>query len=423
MPITHVAIVNAKPREKPYRLFDGRGLYLEVSPSGGRWWRFKYRFQGKEKRMSLGVFPEVSIKEAREALDDVRRQLRAGLDPAEESKKRKQGAAANAPLVGDSFETVAREWFAKHSPAWAPGHGDKIIRRLELNVFPWLGRKPIAQIKPLELLGVIQRIEQRGANETAHRALQNCGRVFRYAVATGRAERDITRDLIGALAPVVERHHASIVEPQAVGALLRDIDCYAGSLVVRCALRLAPLVFVRPGELRMAEWSEFNLDEGEWRIPAARMKMRAPHFVPLSKQAVEILRELYPLTGDGRFVFPGEANRSRPMSNNTVNAALRRLGYSKHEMTGHGFRSMASTLLNEQGWHPDAIERQLAHQEQNEIRAAYNYAKHLPERRKMMQAWADYLDRLRDARDDRSAQWPSRRRSGRAVAAHGMRSA
>ena len=397
MPITHVAIVNAKPREKPYRIFDGRGLYLEVSPSGGRWWRFKYRFQGKEKRMSLGVFPEVSLSEARDALDDVRRQLRAGLDPAEESKKRKKGVAPDGSPAGDSLETIAREWFAKHSPAWAPGHGDKIIRRLELNVFPWLGQRPIAGIKPLELLGVIQRIEQRGANETAHRALQNCGRVFRYAVATGRAERDITRDLLGALAPVVERHHASIVEPQAVGTLLRDIDGYAGSFVTRCALRLAPLVFVRPGELRMAEWSEFNLDEGEWRIPAVRMKMRAPHFVPLSTQAVEILRELHPLTGDGKFVFPGEGNHHRPRSNNTVNAALRRLGYSKREMTGHGSRSMASTLLNEKGWHPDAIERQLAHQEQNEIRAAYNYAKHLPERKQMMQAWADYLARLRNS--------------------------
>ncbi|MHB8815567.1 MAG: tyrosine-type recombinase/integrase [Steroidobacteraceae bacterium] len=395
MPITHVAIVNAKPREKPYRLFDGRGLYLEVSPSGGRWWRFKYRINGREKRVSLGVFPDVSLSEARGKLDDVRRQLRAGLDPAEEIKNKKKGAAPDAPPSGDTFETVAREWFAKHSPAWAPGHGDKIIRRLELNIFPWLGAKPIADIKPLELLGVVQRIEQRGANETAHRALQNCGRVFRYAVATGRAERDISRDLLGALAPVVERHHASIVEPKAVGALLRAIDGYAGSIVVRCALRLAPLVFVRPGELRMAEWDEFNLDEGEWRIPGARMKMRAPHFVPLASQAIEILRELQPLTGSERFVFPGERSRDRPMSNNTVNAALRRLGYTNAQMTGHGFRSMASTLLNEQGWHPDAIERQLAHQEPNEIRAAYNYAKHLPERRKMMQAWADYLCRLR----------------------------
>jgi len=407
MPITHVAIVNAKPREKPYRLFDGRGLYLEISPSGGRWWRFKYRFNGKEKRLSLGVYPDVGLKEARDHLDDVRRKLRAGIDPGEERKI--QGKVFQAPPSGATFETVAREWFAKHSPAWAPGHGDKIIRRLELNIFPWLGAKPIADIKPLELLGTVQRIEQRGANETAHRALQNCGRVFRYAVATGRAERDISRDLLGALAPVVERHHASIVEPKAVGALLRAIDGYEGSLVVRCALRLAPLVFVRPGELRMAEWDEFNLNEKEWRIPAARMKMRAPHFVPLSTQAVEILRELHPLTGDKRFVFPGERSRDRAMSNNTINAALRRLGYSSEQMTGHGFRSMASTLLNEQGWHPDAIERQLAHQEQNEIRAAYNYAKHLPERRKMMQAWSDYLDRLRAS----SVSNPSKeRRSG-----------
>jgi integrase len=392
MPITHVAIVNAKPREKPYRLFDGRGLYLEISPSGGRWWRFKYRFNGKEKRLSLGVYPDVSLKEARDHLDDVRRKLRAGIDPGEERKTR--GMVFETLPSGPTFETVAREWFTKHAPAWAPGHGDKIIRRLELNIFPWLG--------------AVQRIEQRGANETAHRALQNCGRVFRYAVATGRAERDITRDLLGALAPVVERHHASIVEPKAVGALLRAIDGYAGSLVVRCALRLAPLVFVRPGELRMAEWDEFNLDEGEWRIPAARMKMRAPHFVPLSRQAVEILRELHPLTGDKRFVFPGERSRDRAMSNNTVNAALRRLGYSSEQMTGHGFRSMASTLLNEQGWHPDAIERQLAHQEPNEIRAAYNYAKHLPERRKMMQAWADYLYRLRAP----SASNPAKARGG-----------
>ena len=395
MPITHAQIVNAKPREKPYRLFDGRGLYVEISPSGGRWWRFKYRINGKEKRLSLGVYPDVSLKAARDRLDEVRRQLAAGVDPAEGRK----GSAATAtdPLSSNTFELIAREWFEKHSPAWAPGHGDKIIRRLENNVFPWVGRKPIRDIKPVDLLAVIQRIEQRGRNETAHRALQNCGRVFRYAVASGRAERDITRDLLGALAPVVERHHASIVEPKAVGALLRAIDGYSGSLITRCALRLAPLVFVRPGELRMAEWTEFNLDESEWRIPAARMKMRSHHYVPLATQAVEILREIRPLAGSGRYVFPGERDRNRAMSNNTVNAALRRLGYSNKEMTGHGFRSMASTLLNEQGWHPDAIERQLAHSERKEIRAAYNYAKHLPERRKMMQAWADYLAGLRAA--------------------------
>ena len=335
----------------------------------------------------------MSIKAARDRLDEARRKLTSGIDPADE--RRSNGPTPTEGAPSNSFEAVAREWFAKHSPAWAPGHGDKIIRRLEANIFPWLKQDSIREIEPLELLTVIQRIEQRGRNETAHRALQNCGRVFRYAVATGRADRDITRDLIGALAPVVERHHASIVEPKAVGALLRAIDSYDGSFVTRCALRLAPLVFVRPGELRMAEWTEFNLDESEWRIPAARMKMRTHHYVPLATQAVEILRELEPLTGSGRFVFPGERDRSRAMSNNTVNAALRRLGYSNTQMTGHGFRSMASTLLNEQGWHPDAIERQLAHQEPNEIRAAYNYAKHLPERRRMMQAWANYLDGLK----------------------------
>jgi len=300
MPLTNTEVVNAKPRQKPYRLFDGRGLYIEVAPSGGRWWRFKYRFDGKEKRLSLGVYPDVSLKAARDRLDEVRRKLAVGVDPGKERKG--NGASPDTPPPGEAFETIAREWFGKHSPTWAPGHGDKIIRRLELNIFPWLGEKPIRDIKPLELLGIIQRIEQRGANETAHRALQNCGRVFRYAVATGRAERDITRDLLGAL---------------------------------------APLVFVRPGELRMAEWDEFNLDEAEWRIPAARMKMRSAHFVPLSRQAVEILRELHPLTGGKRFVFPGERARDRAMSNNTVNAALRRLGYTNVQMTGHGFRSMA----------------------------------------------------------------------------------
>ena len=409
MPITHVAIVNAKPREKPYRLFDGRGLYLEISPSGGRWWRFKYRFNGKEKRLSLGVFPDVGLKDARDRLDEVRRKLAPASIPAEERKgKGRLPSAAARRQLRDASRASGSPSIRRHgrrATARRSSGGSSSIS------FPGSAQKPIRDIKPMELLGVVQRIEHRGANETAHRALQNCGRVFRYAVATGRAERDITRDLLGALAPVIERHHASIVEPKAVGALLRTIDGYAGSFVMRSALQLAPLVFVRPGELRMAEWNEFNLEEAEWRIPAARMKMRTPHFVPLSSQAVEILRELQPLTGSGRFVFPGERSRDRPMSNNTVNAALRRLGYTNAQMTGHGFRSMASTLLNEQGWHPDAIERQLAHQEPNEIRAAYNFAKHLPERRKMMQAWADYLYRLRVSSSNSSKE----RRAGAQV--------
>jgi integrase len=391
MSLTHVQIVNAKAREKAYRMFDGRGLYVEISPSGGRWWRFKYRFGGKEKRLSFGVYPDVSLKEAREKLDEARKHLEGGRDPG---ALRKATAAIETDETAVTFEAIAREWFVLNSRKWAPSHGDRIIRRLELNIFPWLGTRPIGEIKASELLTALRRIEGRGAHETAHRALQNCARVFRYAVVTDRADRDITRDLAGALAPVVEQHHATITDPRGVGALLRAIKGYQGSVVTKCALCLAPLVFVRPGELRRAEWSEFYFENCEWRIPAARMKMKAPHLVPLSRQAVEILDELRPLTGEGRLVFPGEIDKSRPMSDNTVLSALRRLGYATTEMTGHGFRSMASTLLNEQGWNPDAIERQLAHAERNAIRAAYNYADYLPERRKMMQEWADYLDRV-----------------------------
>ena len=290
---------------------------------------------------------------------------------------------------------MAREWFATFSPKWVKGHSDKIFRRLERNIFPNLGGRPIADITSRELLGVLRKVESRGAIETAHRTKQNCSQVFRYAVATGRAERDPTIELRGALTPSRERHHPSITDPKGIGGLLRAIDGYDGSLVTKCALRLAPLTFVRPGELRRAEWAEFNLDKAEWRIPPERMKMRELHIVPLSAQAVDAVKELQPLTGRGKYVFPGARTNGRPMSENTVNAALRRLGYSKDQMTGHGFRSMASTHLNEHGWHRDAIERQLAHAERDGVRAAYNFAEHLPERRRMMQAWADYLDALK----------------------------
>ena len=391
MPLTEIAVRNAKARAKPVRLFDSGGLYLEIAPSGGKWWRFKYRFTEKEKRLSLGVYPEVSLKAARAKRDEARRLLADGIDPSEHRQQSKSALAKGA----NSFETVAREWFAKFSENWVDTHSTKIIRRLERDLFPWLGARPINSITAPELLSALRRIESRGALETAHRAMQNCGQVFRYAVATGCAERDPTGDLRGALPPVKEKHHASIRDPKAIGALLRAIDGYEGSLVTKCALRLAPLLFVRPGELRKAEWTEFNLDAAEWRIPAERMKMREQHIVPLSTQAVAILRELHALTGARRYVFPGARSSSRPMSENTVNAGLRRLGYAKDEMTGHGFRSIASTLLNEQGWHRDAIERQLAHAERDNVRAAYNFAEHLPERRKMMQAWADYLDGLK----------------------------
>jgi len=404
MPLTDVEIRNAKPRDKAFRLFDGGGLYLEVSPAGGKWWRFKYRFGGKEKRLSLGVYPEVGlagrkdkdsgawIDGARDKREKARQMLASGIDPGE---VRKAASSTKAERAANSFELVAREWYGKNKATWADSHGDKIIRRLERDVFPWIGAAPIADITAPLLLTTMRRIESRGAVETAHRALQNCGQIFRYAIATGRAIRDPAADLRGALPPTKPVHHPSITDPKAIGELLRVVEGYDGTFVTKCALRLAPLVFVRPGELRKAEWTEFALDSAEWRIPAARMKMREQHIVPLSDRAVETLRELQALTGSGRFVFPGARSKERPMSENTVNGALRRLGYSSQELSGHGFRSMASTLLNEQGWNRDAIERQLAHAERNDIRAAYNYAEYLPERRRMMQAWADYLEGLR----------------------------
>jgi integrase len=395
--LSKLLIDKTKPQAKSVRLSDGRGMYLEISPAGGKWWRFKYRFAGKERRISLGVYPDVPLAAAREKREEARRQVAAGIDPGEQ---RKAAKVALIESTENTFEAIAREWFGLFSTKWVKGHADKIIRRLELNVFPWLGSRRIKAITAPELLAVLRRVESRGANETAHRALQVCGRVFRYAIATGRAERDPSRDLSGALAPIQERHLASITEPLAVGELLRAIDAYKGAFVTRCALRLAPLVFVRPGELRQAQWAEFDFDKSEWRIPATRMKARVQHIVPLSTQAVAILRELQPLTGRFPFAFPSVRSRYRAMSENAITGALRRMGYTGQDMTGHGFRSMASTLLNEQGWNRDAIERQLAHGERDAVRAAYNYAEHLPERRRMMQAWSDYLEKLKNGSGD-----------------------
>lgn len=392
MLLTTTKIQNTAPRKKAVRLFDGRGLYLEIAPTGSRWWRFKYRYGGKEKRISLGVYPDVGLKKARDKREAMRRLVADGVDP---SAARKQEKLATIESTEHTFEAIAREWFEKHSPNWEASYSVKLLARLEANIFPWLGQRPIREIKAPELWSVLRRVESRGVLETAHRLMNYCSNIFRYAIATGRADRDISADLRGALPPSTPVHHASITEPLGVAALLRSIAGYRGSNVTRYALQLAPLVFVRPGELRKAERSEIDLAGGEWRIPAERMKMKAKHLVPLSTQAVAILRALQPLTGNGRYVFPGARSRERPMSENTVNCGLRRLGWSGSEMTGHGFRSMASTLLNEQGWNRDAIERQLAHTERNSIRAAYNYAEHLPERCRMMQAWSDYLDTLK----------------------------
>lgn len=398
MPLSDIKIRNAKAgikpdgsqTEKPYRLSDERGLYLEVSPSGGKYWRLKYRFDGKEKRLSLGVYPDISLKIARDRRDELRSQIAVGIDPSNARKAEKISKSGS-----DSFEFVAREWHTKFQHRWSVDHAERTLTRFEKNVFPWLGSKNINDVTAPELLAVLRRIENRGALDTAHRTHQQCGQVFRYAVATGRAERDPSQDIRGALPPVKSKHHASLTEPKKIAELLRAIDGYAGSFGTACALKLAPLVFVRPKELRSAEWTEFDLDKAEWRIPADKMKMRVLHIVPLSAQALEILKELKPLTGSGKYLFPSIRSASRPMSDNTINGALRRLGFTKDEMTGHGFRSMASTLLNEQGWNRDAIERQLAHSERDGVRAAYNYAEYLPERQKMMQSWADFLDSIK----------------------------
>ncbi|AKS24228.1 MAG: Putative phage integrase [Leptospirillum sp. Group II 'C75'] len=394
MALSDTQIKNAKPREKSYKLSDGGGLHVLVTPNGSKLWRLKYRIGGIEKLLSIGKYPLISLKEARDKAFEAKKGLSSGVDPSQAKKAQKASASG-----ADSFETIAREWIEKFSPNWSETHKRNVIRRLELNLFPWIGKRPISEIKAPELLTVLRRIEGRGALETAHRASQNCGQVFRYAVATGRAERDPTGDLRGAIPTAREKHLAAITDPAEVGVLLRAIDGYSGGIVVKCALRLAPLVFVRPGELRHAEWSEINFDKHEWRIPAEKMKLRREHVVPLSRQAIEILNELHPLTGDEKYLFPSPRTSDRPMSENAVTAALRSLGYSGDQMTGHGFRSMASTLLNEQGWNRDAIERQLAHGDPDKIRSAYNRADHLPERRRMMQAWADYLDELKAGKE------------------------
>lgn len=390
-PLTDTKVRTTKPTENPQKLFDGGGLFLLVTPTGGKLWRLKYRFGGSEKLLSFGTYPETSLAEARQKRNQASALIAKGIDPSQTKKAQK--AAGNQET--ETFEIIAREWYAKFSPSWATSHAKTTIRRLELFIFPWLGARSIKTITAPELLTALRRIEAKGALETAHRVKQVCGQVFRYAIATGRAERDPSGDLRGAMPPAAVKHMATITDPQDIAGLLRSIEDYRGSMVTRCALQLAPLVFVRPGELRQAEWSEFNFETAEWRIPADKMKSGVVHIVPLSRQALDILREIRPLTGQGRYVFPSPRTEKRPMSSNAVLSALRRMGYAKHEMSGHGFRSMASTLLNEQGWNRDAIERQLAHAECNSVRAAYNYAEFLPERKKMMQAWAAYLDDLK----------------------------
>jgi integrase len=391
MTLPDLTVKNAKPKTKQYRLRDERALYLLVKPTGGKLWRLDYRFMGKRNTLALGSYPDVSLALARERRDDARRLLAEGINP---SVNRKVQQAAKTENAANSFEAVAREWFAKYKPGWAKTHSDKIIKRLENDIFPWLGSRPVAEITAPEILRCLNRIHDRGALDTAHRAQQNCGQVFRYAVQTGRAVSDPSRDLKDALPAASHVNYASITEPKAVAELLRAIDGFRGTFVVQCALRLAPLFFVRPGELRQAKWSEFDLDKAEWRYLVTKTKTE--HLVPLATQAAATLRELQALTGHGGYVFPGR-DPKKPMSEAAINAALRRMGYdTKTEITGHGFRAMARTLLHEElGFDPAIIEHQLAHAVADNLGTSYNRTKFIEQRRKMMQRWADYLEKLK----------------------------
>ena len=398
MALTDVRIRNTKPREKPYKLSDGQGLFLLISPNGKKWWRVKYRLGGKEKSLSLGDYPSMSLAEAREQCDDARKKIKNGTDPSAERQARKVAQTEQLEHDANTFEVVARQWHRKFLNTWVPSHAATILARLQSDVFPYIGNRPVSDVNAPELLTVLRRIEDRGALETAHRVKVTCGHVFRYAIADGRrTEHNPVPDLKDSLPPVKKQHLASITDPKEVAGLMRAIDGYSGSFVTRCALQFAPLVFVRPGELRQAEWTEVDFGVSEWNIPAPRMKMKQAHLVPLSQQAMAILRDLHNLTGNGRYVFPGERSYTRPMSENAINAALRRMGYAKDQMTGHGFRAMARTILDEVlHVRVDFIEHQLAHAVKDPNGRAYNRTSHLPERRHMMQQWADYLDQLRD---------------------------
>lgn len=396
--LTVLAARNAQPREKPYRLAAGKGLYLQVMPNGAKYWRQKYRYLGKAMMIGHGVFPEISLAQARDACDEARKLLASGVDPSSQRKMTKHAQKVQAE---NNLKAVVTEWYELHKDTWSETYAERVLHSMENDIFPWLGHRPIGSIEPRELLVRLQEIQQRGAKETGHRLRRWLSHVFRYAIVKGVAERDPAADLRGALKPIDQNNFPTLTEPARIGELLRAIDGYSGTYITRAALKLSPLVFTRPGELRFAEWSELDLEKGEWLVPGSRLKLRKaqkkiakPHVVPLSHQAVRILEELKPLTGRGRYVFPGERTATRPLSENTLNAALHRMGF-KGEIVGHGFRHMASTALNEAGWSEDAIERQLAHKDKNVIRGTYNKAQYLEERRTMMQAWADYLDRLR----------------------------
>jgi integrase len=385
----------AKPQSKDVKFYDGGGLYLLITPKGSKHWNLKYRFGGKEKKLSFGAYPALSLTDARQRREDAKKLLANGIDPGEMKKTLK---VTGKEVAANTFEAISRQWHLKFSSAgkWSAGHSADILHRLEKDIFPPLGSRPISTIKPKELLIVLERVASRGALDSAHRLRYHCGMIFRYAIVCGHVERDIASDLRGALPPVKGGHHAALTTPKALAPLLRAIDDFTGSFVVKSALQLLPMLFCRPGELRAAEWTEIDLERALWEIPAERMKMKQPHIVPLSKQAVDILKALQQITGYGRYIFPCNRSSLRCMSDNALNAALRRLGFTKDEATAHGFRASARTILDEVlKVRPDFIEHQLSHSVRDALGTAYNRTSHLDERQKMMQQWANYLDELK----------------------------
>ncbi len=394
MKLTDVAVRKARPRAKPYKKADGGGLFLLVHPNESKYWRLAYRFEGKQKILALGVYPDVSLILARERRDAARKLLATGIDPSENRKAKKK---AKLDSSENSFEVVAREWLAFHMKYKVASHREKVVRRFERFLFPWLGDKPIADITPPQVLEAVKRIEKLGSLETAHRTLQASGQVFKYAVQTGRAVRDVTTDLKGALPSTnTKQHMATFTEPKEVAELLRAIDGFKGTFTVQCALRIAPMLFVRPGELRMAEWKDIDLDAGEWRYVVSKTK--TDHLVPLPKQVAALLRELHPFSGYGKYVFQSGRDPKKAMSGAAINAALRRMGYdTKTQITGHGFRAMARTILHERlDIDPNIIEHQLAHRVPDTLGQAYNRTKFIKQRKAMMQQWADYLEKLKE---------------------------
>ncbi|WP_415887686.1 tyrosine-type recombinase/integrase [Neptuniibacter sp. QD37_6] len=394
MKLTDTKIRQAKPRDKDYKLSDGRGLFLLIKKNGSKYWRLKYRFAGKEKLLSIGVYPEITLKKARKATDEARELLEQGIDP---SQHKQAVQAQRVEAHQNNFEMVAREWHQQQKIKWSEGYADKVLRAIERDLFPFIGSLSFDDIQPPLLLRAFRKVEGRGALDTAHRVKQLTGQIYRYAVATGRADRDITQDLTGALAPFKRQHFPAITEPEEVAKLLRMIDSYEGTITVRAALQLAPLVFVRPSELRKAEWSEIDFDSAEWRIPGEKMKMGVDHIIPLSTQAIEILKEQQLFSGNWQYVFPSARSPRRPMSDNAILSAFRNMGIPKEKMTAHGFRAMARTILDEVlGERVELIEHQLAHAVKDTLGRAYNRTTHLPQRREMMQRWADYLYELKD---------------------------